>query len=90
MEWMGFPALLWCVVFSALLAVGLLSHVAERWRCHGECQLAFLLVMALVGFMTIISLRIGSGDWGIGCATLAVVVIGSSIQVSSDRQDPVY
>ena len=90
MEWMGFPALLWCVVFSALLAVGLLSHVAERWRCHTECQLAFLLMMALVGFMTILSLRIGSGDWVIGCATLAVVVIGSSINVSDHRREPVF
>lgn len=90
MEWMGFPALLWFAVLLALVAVGLISHMSDRWRCHGECQLAFLLVMFLVGFMTIISLRIGSGDWMIGCGTLAVIVINSSINVGAHRRAPAF
>lgn len=90
MEWMGFPALLWLVVFMALVAVGVLSQMGDCWSCHGESQLAFMLMMSVVGFMTILSLRIGSGDWLIGCLTIMAMVVCSSMNVSDHRREPVY
>lgn len=90
MVWMGFPALLWLAVFLALIAVGLLSQMGDCWRCHGECQLAFVLMMSVVGFMTIISLRIGSGDWLIGCLTIMAMAVCSSMNVSARRRAPVF
>jgi uncharacterized membrane protein YfcA len=90
MVWMGFPIVLWCAVFLALMAVVLLSRIGERLRWHVECQLAFMLVMLLVGFMTILSLRVGSWDWVIGCVTLAGMVVGTSMDVGSAHRDPVF
>ncbi len=75
------PSTMWCLVLIQLIGFAclLLARLGERLNCRGECQLAFFLGLALVGFVTVLSLYLGNRDWIVGCGTLAVMVVGASI-----------
>lgn len=59
---------------------GLVTLVAAR-VCHPDCQAIwntlFFAALALVGWITFLSIRQESGHWLISSSTLAVMVVGS-------------
>lgn len=61
--------------FASLSAV----RFGKRLNCQRECQLAFFLGLALVGFSTLLALHFGTSDWLLSCGTLAVMVVGASL-----------
>ena len=88
MGWIGFPIVVWVVVLGVLLTIGRLSLASRGWRCEGECQLAYLLAIAVVGVMTIACLQAGSLDWILGCLTLVGSVCGAALNSSFESQEP--
>ncbi len=82
-----FPNLAWSVLLIQALGVASLCAVrfGKRLNCHGECQVAFFLGLSLVGFATLLALHFGTADWLLHCTTLAVMVVGASLDFESDR-----
>ena len=86
-----FPDLGWSVLTIQVLGIASLCAVrfGNRLQCQRECQIAFFLGLALVGLATLLALHFGTSDWLLGCATLAVMVVGASLDFEAGHDGAV-
>jgi hypothetical protein len=71
------PSVLWLLAAAQLcgLSSAWLARLSEGSRCQALSQLAFFVVLPLMGATTAISLAAGSGFWIICAITLTVMVL---------------
>lgn len=74
-------------VLSAIQGLGLLGLIASRLgeRCY-FCQSMFFFAMLIVATATLCSVLVGSGTWAISGTTLALMVVGATLDCGRLQQ----
>ena len=82
--------ILWIGLFAQLMgitSVGL-ARLLERSPSQRAAQAFFLVSLLIVGAATAVTLTSGSGAWLLTGATLPVMVVGATLDVSAQSNAP--
>ena len=83
-------AVVWIGFLAQLIGIGsvIVARLLERSSREIAAQAVFLVALLIVGAATAVTLDGGSGPWLVTGATLPIMVVGATIDLSARSRQP--